>query len=362
VLVTEETSLESNSDPQPDAAVAEKADAESPADGAIGTPVTDAPETAGVTDSKAADADAKAGVDDGPEAGPVEEGLDPQLVGLCVVLWIVACGIFLANWESLKINWYLGNIMETLGPKPLPGTPAEQLPLAVDQASIDELVKLAANDSAVIDALRKELNSRRQQDQRYRVLMLVVAEKIPGDESFQLLVGASLDYDYRLRINAYRALSRLGTAGSAEQREQAFQVVFRGLKTETDPLARMYAASMIGMFKDPRPAWDLVRVLRDATGQYRSDQRAGCVKSLRAISGKTKDEIPFGAELEGDAFDAQLRLWEEWFKGQGGEIPAGESLDEVRRAQRAAGPTSKPTPEPGSDTTEDSSNDEAGSK
>lgn len=357
MLVTEETSLESNSDPQPDAAVAEESEA-TPSE-AVGTPVVVPAETAGAKETKPTDTQTESDPTK-EESDPTDEGgLDPQLVGLCVVLWIVACGIFLANWESLKINWYLGNIMETLGPKPLPGTPAEQRPLAVDNASIDELVKLAAGDSAVIEALRKELNSRRQQDQRYRVLMLVVAEKIPGDESFQLLVGASLDYDYRLRINAYRALTRLGLEGSPEQREQAFQVVLRGLNTESVPLGRTYAAGLIGQFKDTRPAWRLVQILRDSTGQFRTDERAACVTSLRAISGKTKDEIPFDAELEGEAFDAQIRLWEEWFKGQGGEIPAGESLDELRRSQEAAGPTSKPTPEPG---TEDSSNDETGNK
>ncbi|RMG15656.1 MAG: HEAT repeat domain-containing protein [Planctomycetota bacterium] len=265
--------------------------------------------------------------------GEAGGGIDPMLVGLCVVLWIVAVGVVVTRWGSLKVDWYLGNIKTTLGPLPPPGMAAPPPRLDVD--SIQALVDMAG-DGEIIAALREELDNPLQTDQRYRAVMIEIAKRIASEDALAFICerGAT-DYDYRVRANAYLAIGQLGPTAPSELRQQAFAVLRRALAEEPEQIARSVAANGLGEFGDLSVAWPLIRVLRDAEGQFRLLLRRSCLRSLRKLSGKDEAALPFDPALEGDEDFEQLLAWERWYREAVGPVPPGESM-RAWRASRAA--------------------------
>lgn len=251
---------------------------------------------------------------------PREEKLDPQLIALCVVLWLVAMGILIFQWGSMQEDWHLGNIKEALDTqRPVP------------QKDVEALVELGPE---ILPKIQEELSNPQQQDQRYRgVLLRMVVERVPGEQAFQVLLGASQDYDPRVRANAYLALGNRGLANSAE-REQAFQVTMKAMSLEPEPTARAWAVDVVGKFKDPRGTWPLILVLADLDGDMFLRVRENALKGLRAVSGLDAEKLPFNVAAPLWARDEGIKRWEAWFSKNGGKIKEGEDLAARRSRQK----------------------------
>jgi hypothetical protein len=368
--VEEDTSAEPSTTVETEAPAAEAPSAASPpATSSEEPPTSEASESAPAASESAASESAPAASESAPaasESAPAatgeaegasssasEEGggADPHLIGLCVVMWLVALVILGARWSTIKVDYYLGNIKETLGP--LEAAPK------IDEESVQALVDMADSEE-VVEALRGELDNPTQIDQRYRAMMVLIADRIGDDEAFAFLADrAAADFDFRVRANAYQALAGHGEAGPPERRERSFQVLHAALLRETDPIAQAVAIESVGRLRDQRAAWDVIKLFRDAEGETAPLTRARCLGALLAISGQEAEAMQADHAAEGEALDAQVQAWETWFQGAGGTIPAGESQAEVRAAQAEA-PSEAPgasgeggeTPEPPSQSDE----------
>ena len=202
----------------------------------------DGPPVVGKADDKA---DAKgAGPAPAPLPAPValaptSLGVDMKLVGLCVLLWAVAVGIFFSSWEDTKKDYYWGNIRQSL----------EQPGLTdVDHESIDAL---AAMGEAVLPSCEHELKT--QPDPLFKVAVLHVLKKVPGPKSAALLGwAAENDADARVRANGLIVL-RERAKTVAEEKALLQQVAKDLVKNEREPAVQSIAAVILGESGDTSP-------------------------------------------------------------------------------------------------------------
>lgn len=249
------------------------------------------------------------------------EGLDPQLVALCVVLWLVAVGIFAFKFPDIRLDWYLGNIKEALDTNS-----------GLSESDIKALVAL--DPERVVKKISAELADAQQTDQRYRGSLVRVLERVPGEQAFKALTACANDADPRVRANAYLALGSRGQKVESE-RESAFHTVLNRVRGEPEPNARGWACKVMGDFKDKRAAWPLIFVLAHAGGHPQTLVRVRALQALRAISGKSGEEIPFDVVAPIEERDAMMAKWEAWYtEDADGEIPPGESVTAYRKKSK----------------------------
>lgn len=291
--------------------------------------------------SAAPDGAASAGGDGHPVAAPLQDaapapdasdepqGLDPQLIALCVVLWVVAVGILWAKWDGLRTDWYLGNVKEMLD---------EQN--RADEESALALIEIARGDPDVITHLANEVvGPLPNRDERYRIVILrLVLEKVPGPEAFQALQQSLADPDERVRVNAYLALAARAR-GDAGERERTVELFRRALRPDGEPapMARSFVARAAALELGLKDAvWDVIRDLRRSRGADLEQARRNYVEAWRAMTGVDEATQPFDVAATPEVHDQQSQALEAWFRGQGGVVPAGESFAEDQAAIEAA--------------------------
>ncbi len=286
-------------------------------------PESEAPESE-APESEAPESEAPESSAEGPVAFDDEErSLDPQLIALCVVLWLVAVGIFSFRWTDMRIDYHLGNLRQTVL--------NEQ---RLDPEATAALVSLA--DDGVLAHLVAELNDPTQNqpaDQLYRVAVLRVVGQIPGEDATGVLLQAARDLDTNMRANAFEMLAERAS-GSA--REPIVSQLEAAASRDPALFARAHAARHLARVTGAEGAWPLIRSLRELDADIAPVLGPILVAALREVSGKSEEELP----LPGDAplSDDQVRAVEVWFRESGGTIPAGESIDEVRSRERAEAP------------------------
>lgn len=267
-----------------------------------------------------------------------EGGLDPQLIGLCVLLWVVALGIFAFRWTDMRVDYHLGNLRETIH--------AEG---RLDPASVEALLDMT--DSGVLEHLVAELNDPMQRDQLYRVAVLRVVGRIAAPAAQEVVRTACRDHDANVRANAY-AMVRDQAEADPSLRERALELLRAGADGDGAAFSRAHAANHLARLGGPAEAWPAIRALRDLTPELVPVLGPALVDTLRQVSGKTEEEqLPY---TPGEpASDEQLRAWEDWYREAGGTVPPGESLDEVRaraaaeqeQAEGPSGPAASGGPE-----------------
>jgi hypothetical protein len=280
---------------------------------------------------------------------PVSEGgIDKQLVGLAVILWLLAMGILIYKWPRLRVDWYLGNLKE-----------AGDLTGRLDKASIDALAGLAKDDPSALGMIGEEVvGPLANRDEVYRSAIVKTLEQVPGDQALDLLLQAATDYHPVVRANTYLTLG-LRAQRMPDERGRVLTVLLGALGTPGDPepMARAIAASALGELKAKEAVWPLIRAVREARGTLSAaDRKAADEGELKlrelgsaafySIAGVTSADLPFDPNAPLAARDAQVRAWERWYVGQGGTIPEGEAFDAAHPATPASPPDTPAPPAP----------------
>lgn len=343
--MAEDTSHEDAPKESAEAPAKEPADASTPA--AEGEAKAEAAPAATAVESEAKVTD--------PEAEA--EGLDPQLIALCVVLWIGALGLFMFKWPSLRADWYLGDIMESIS---LRGD--------FDAEAMDQLVAMGPS---VVPHLREEVyGANFNRDERYRIAVVKILEEIEGPEALDVLKYTSADVDARVRANTYISLKNRALA-HADERGFVVAVLTAMAGQEPEPVALSYALQSLdeleglGEVETLPLIWRQLVTLRMARpeGELPSQLRAGALKGLRLLSEQDEDALPFDNEADPETRDQQLKAWEAWYIEVGGEIPEGQDdwetwkakVDEAASSDQADGSDDAPaTDEPGAPAAEES--------
>lgn len=296
-----------------------------------------------------ADAPAATAPEAGAGAGD-EEGarIDPQLIGLALILWLLAVGIFALKWDRLRVDWYLGNIKETA-----------DLTGRLDESSMQALADMATNDVAVLRMIGDEVvGPLANRDEFYRSAVLKTIERVPGVDALNIVSAAAIDYHGVVRANAYVALGVRAKRDPAE-RPQAGAVLLQALQVpgELEPMSRAFAVSVVGDLDIKEALWPVIRAVREARGASAAlDAEAAKLgeQHLREVgaevfwklSGTTKEQLPFEPAAELAVRDAQVRAWERWYADEGNEIPEGERFEEAHPEPAAPpGPPAPPTVE-----------------
>ena len=266
------------------------------------------------------------GLDAPAATAPGEEGVDLQLVGLCVALWIAALVIFGLRWDTMRVDYHLGTLKNGLHEG-----------RGIDPEARDALVELASGDADVLEHLRGELrNSLRTEI--YRVGVLRVVARVPDPLATEILwESAELPATVNVRANAFSVLAE--RLGPLEEGEPALVRLANAALNDPHAFARVQAAKALGAVRPSVATWPLIRLLRDLQGPDAGGLREEAASALRAASGQSAEALPYDPAGSAEARDDQLRAWERWFVSGGGQIPPGETVDEVRAAQAAqAGP------------------------
>lgn len=281
-------------------------------------------------------------------AGAEEGGrVDPQLIGLAIILWVLAVGIFALKWDRLRVDWYLGNIKETA-----------DLTGRLDESSMQALADMASADVAVLRMIGDEVvGPLANRDEFYRSAVLKTIERVPGKDALELVSIAAFDYHGVVRANAYVALGVRVKRDPAE-RDRAAEVLLQALQVpgELEPMSRAFAISVVGDLGLESALWPVIRAVREARGSSGAVD-AGAAKAgeqrLREmgaeafwkLSGTTKEQLPFDPTADVAVRDAQVRAWERWYVDKGHKIPEGEAFDEAHPAA-AETPPGPPAPPP----------------
>lgn len=267
-----------------------------------------------------------------PDADHEDAGrLDPQLIGLAVVLWLLAVGIFAFKWDRLRVDWYLGNIKET-----------GELAARLDEGSIEALAALAVADAEVLRMVGDEVvGPLANGDEFYRSAIVKTIERVPGPAAQALLLAAAIDFHGVVRANSYVSLGVRARADASE-RAQTAQVLLGavGSPGDPEPMSRAVALSVLQRLEVKEAVWPAIRAVREARGAFtRGDPEAMTAGELAvreagasafyALSGQTPEALPFDPAADLPARDEQVRAWERWFVAAGGVIPEGEAFDEV---------------------------------
>lgn len=287
-------------------------------------------------------------------AGEEEGGrIDPQLVGLALILWLLAVGIFALKWDRLRVDWYLGNIKETA-----------DLTGRLDESSMQALADMAKHDVAVLRMIGDEVvGPLANRDEFYRSAVLKTIERVPGTDALNLVSAAAIDYHGVVRANAYVALGVRAKRDPAE-RAQATAVLLQALQVpgELEPMSRAFAISVVGDLEIKEALWPVIRAVREARGMSGAlDVDAAKVGEQRLreagadafwkLSGTTKEQLPFDAAADLAARDAQVRAWERWYVEKGNEIPKGERFEEAHpEPATPPGPPAPPVEQPSTPT------------
>ena len=183
-----------------------------------------------------------------PPAGPAPEpipaalgagGIDVRLVGLCILLWVVAVGIFFSGWGDTKKDYYWGNIRQALE-QPMGGY--------VDMESV---TALAALGDDVIPSCEHEL--RTQPDPLFKCAVLRVLERVPGPKSRALIAFATQqDPDARVRANGLLIL-RDRASKAPDEKGPLAEVARERVQHETELAAKAIAAVIAGQAGDSSP-------------------------------------------------------------------------------------------------------------
>lgn len=270
--------------------------------------------------------------------------VDPQLIGLALILWLLAVGIFALKWDRLRVDWYLGNIKETA-----------DLTGRLDESSMQALAEMAIKDVAVLRMIGDEVvGPLANRDEFYRSAVLKTIERVPGVDALNLVSAAAIDYHGVVRANAYVALGVRAKRDPAE-RAQAAAVLLQALQVpgEMEPMARAFAVSVAGEIGLEEALWPVIRAVREARGASgASDAEAAKAGELRLremgaeafwkLSGTTRAQLPFDPAAELAVRDAQARAWERWYVDKGLVIPAGERFEEAH--PEPATPPGPPVP------------------
>lgn len=288
------------------------------------------------TPSKAEPIPADATATSAPAASDEDGGkIDPQLIGLAVVLWLLAVGIFAFKWDRLRVDWYLGNIKET-----------GDLTGRLDEGSITSLAALAAADPEVLRMVGDEaVGPLANRDEFYRSAIVKTIERVPGPAAQELLLAAATDFHGVVRANAYVSLGERVKREPSE-RERALPALLGAALGEPEPMARAFALSILGDIGAKEALWPAIRAVRDARGAAGSANAEAAAqgelalremgaKTFYALSGTTKEQLPFDPAGELATRDAQVRAWEAWFEKNGGKIPDGDRFEDLHPQQPA---------------------------
>lgn len=314
-------------------------------DGGAPDPSSKAPMAPNVT----ADAAPPEGAVDPAAADDSSDGeggkIDPQLIGLALVLWLLAVGIFAFKWDRLRVDWYLGNIKET-----------GDLTGRLDEASMTSLAAMATADAEVLQMIADEVvGPLANRDEFYRSALVKTIERVPGPAAHGLLTAASTDFHGVVRANAYVSLAERAKLDPSE-REPTTRTLLAAVAGEGEPMARAFALSVLGDLGVKEALWPTIRAVRDARGAPGSANAEAAeagertlremgAKTFYALSGTTPEQLPFDPKGELAARDEQVRAWERWFVANGGTIPDGERFEDVYPADGAAQgpPTTSPS-------------------
>jgi hypothetical protein len=285
--------------------------------------------------------------------GDGESRVDPQLIGLAIVLWFLAVGIFVFKWDRLRVDWYLGNIKET-----------GDLTTRLDDASMQALADLAKDDADTLRMIGEEITGPlANRDEFYRSAIVKTIERVEGPAALELILQAADDYHGVVRANAYISLGLRATKYPGE-RDKALAVLLRAVDGpgDAEPMARAFALSVLGDLGEKKALWPTIKAVREARGAAQViDARAQALgeEQLRTLgaatfyklSGTTKEQLPLDPKADLTVRDEQVRAWERWFVSQGNEIPKGESFDEAHPPATTVAPTQGPPapPSPGSE-------------
>lgn len=298
------------------------------------------PETPSPSPASAPAAVAGANAEDGGR-------IDPQLIGLAIILWVLAVGIFALKWDRLRVDWYLGNIKETA-----------DLTGRLDESSMQALADMASDDVAVLRMIGDEVvGPLANRDEFYRSAVLKTIERVPGKDALDLVSIAAFDYHGVVRANAYVALG-VRVKRDPTERERAAEVLLQALQLpgEIEPMSRAFAIGVVGDIGIEAALWPVIRAVREARGSSGAvDAEAAKAGEQRLremgaeafwkLSGTTKEQLPFDAAADVAVRDAQVRAWERWYVDKGHKIPEGEAFDEAHpEPATPPGPVEQPTP------------------
>lgn len=290
-------------------------DPKSPAEGAPATPASPAPN---------------------PPAPPAR-GLDWQLVALGGVLWLVAMGIVLSKWTRVRVDWQLGNIKERL-----------DLEGMIDPEAVQSLIAMASSDEDVVAMLGDEVyGPQRNPDPRYRIAMVRTLGEVPGPRALAALVDCLRielgGGDERVRATIYLWLTN--RARDPADSARAIEVLEAMLAAEPEPRARssvVQALAQLGKLEAPRvdACWYFIATFRDAEDRdippdmAQRDKadllallrqvRGECAASLATLSKVDTGRLPLDPNASDEARAGQVQAWEEWYVGQGGQLPLGQ--------------------------------------
>ncbi|MCA8925491.1 MAG: hypothetical protein KDD82_27030 [Planctomycetes bacterium] len=261
---------------------------------------------------------------DPPEAKP---GVDKLLVAICAGLWVVALIVLFVKAPGMRVNWQLGNLKQAL-----------DVDQQVDEDAVKNLVELAKTTD-VVGMLRTELEEGaqfepyRQDKILYRIAVLQVLVRIPGDPAFEAICAAINDPDPRVRRFSYVALRTRVEAELSDRREAAVSIL-EGANREPDVVSRVVAIQQVaGLEALPEAletrllgAWPFLDGLRNARdgGEESPNHvvRRACLEGLQALVGGAA-ELTFDPSADQATRDAQLEALEAWFEANGGERPDG---------------------------------------
>jgi hypothetical protein len=145
------------------------------------------------TDEKTAPKAPGSGAVKAPDAE--DESLDRatiiKLGVVCLILWIIAGGILATNWRKARIDYYLGNMAETIG--------------SSGELKDEDLNAIVSMGPSVIPKLVKELNASSETG-RLGVSITVILGKIGGPEATAALREALKHPSSQVRNNALKQL------------------------------------------------------------------------------------------------------------------------------------------------------------
>jgi hypothetical protein len=265
--------------------------------------------------------------DPGPELEPAgvgegeaEGGLDPQLIALCVVLWLVAMGILFAKWDRLRLDWHLGNVKETL-----------DFEGRIDEEAKASIVEMATDNPEVIGLLGEEVHGPlANKDERYRVVVVKIVEEVPGPEALQVLILASSDFDARVRANTYVSLANRGNAYEGERADVLARVLGAvgplPPEGESEPIARAMAIQSLARLAAPKhtqAVWLVWRNLRDLRLFPGSEPiRDASFRALCILTETSAEDIDLDWNAYGETWNSQGPRFEAWLAGIAGDRPA----------------------------------------
>lgn len=216
---------------------------------------------------------------------PDAMGTDKQLIALCVVLWIVVIAIILSSAGEMRVNYYLGNIKQTLDRE--------------GHLDDDSVASLAAMGDKALPQIVKDLET--HEDPFFRVALLKVLERMPSEEARRAIAETCRsDGDPRVRANAIKILGNRAQKLGGPELEQAVACACDCAAKDPEWQTRAHAVMVLGDLKDPRAEGPLTE----------------CLKSHEEGLRKKAAEVLKKLEPEGPAFDAagpeDLRARQAW--------------------------------------------------